>query len=337
MDTLSDDQKIVLARSRLWTPALDKLLRRWKRQISKRQQGHARQGRKYGRRHYIIGIPATLLEAVVTVGVLSTFRNCNDCDDLKSVRCKSDQWIRLSIGLLGIIAVSLSALQTFMNYQESSEKHKNAASEFENLYRVIETLLQVPGSVRGDPISTLHSLRDQYTTLVRSSPQLPKEYSVDLTYTFSGGPKPPRPGQIHVEEPSAKVSPLRKLLKDKGTRIRKRAESSDSDIEIGFDLDAVQSYSGKKAAIAAARLTAAREEQIQRSLSRALEFELERLDDHNPVKIKLNDISYESEEPTSSKSKDEGTSHREDSGNTEKSEPRSESEEIYSANEDDSG
>lgn len=277
------DDQLALARTRLWTPDLDRLLRRWKEQIGKRQEGHARQARKLSRRHYIIGIPTTLLSVVVTTGVLSTFRNCSDCEDLDSARCEADQWIRLVMGLLGFLAVALSALMTFMNYQELSEQHKNASSDFENLHRVIETLLQVPASVRGDPVSTLHNLRDQYTALVRGAPQLPKEYAVYLTYKFKG-PTPPSPTQIQIP---SDTSPLRKLLDDESSGARdkikrwtKRSSLEDGEeIEIGFDLDSTPAPKNK-AALKAALLTAEREGQVQKSLSRAIEFELQRLDTH---------------------------------------------------------
>ena len=309
MDTLTIEDKITLARNHIWSPQLDRLLRKWKRQISKRQEGHADQGRKFSRRHYIVGLPATLLGAVVATGVLSTFRNCSDCDDLKTTRCRADQWIRLGIGLLSVISVCLFAIQTFFNYQELSEKHKNAAGEYENLHREIETLLQIPGVIRGDPIATLHNLRDRYTTLARNSPSLPKKYSVDLTYTYSGGPKPPTPEQINVD---TEMSPLKKLLKGK-----RKAVQDDIDIETGFDLDfdldSTLPYSCKKAALTAAKLAAVKEEQIQRSVTKALEVELLRLDNHMaPTRKSSKDlISRESLEESSKESSSKEPSSKE--------------------------
>ncbi len=344
MDSLSTNDQIVLARSRLWTPELDKLLRKWKSQIGTRQVGHALQSRKFSRRHLFIGVPATLLAAIVSTGVLSTFRNCTDCDDLKSAKCEADQWIRLAMGLLAVLSTALAGLQTFLNYQEAAEQHKNAASDFENLHRVLETLLQVPGSVRGDPVSTLHNLRDQYTALVRGAPQLPKKYSVDLNYNFvrnpqGQGPKPPQPTQIYIGSQrlsGSAISPLKKILEEdsqkkskkekakaklkRGTTYFRRGRASsgtsvantvsnaseDEEVAIGFDLDSVQSYTGNKAALAAAQLAAEREGQVQRSLSRALEFELQRLDTHGR-ETTSGSVSDVSEKPADDKSQDSGS------------------------------
>jgi len=322
---MSPEDQVAIARVRLWTSDLDRLLRRWKEQIGKRQLGHAKQARKFSQRHYIIGIPATLLGAVVTTGILSTFKNCDNCDDLKSAKCAADQWIRLAMGLLGFLFAALSALQTFMNYQESSEKHKNAASDFENLHRVIETLIQVPGAVRGDPVATLHNLRDQYTALVRGAPQLPKEYSVDLTYKFSGegGPRPPQPTQIHIDSQKIDGSGiLKKLLDEGGSKkkaLKRRAtywrkskpssgsstgtsrSDSEEEISIHIDLDTTQSYLNNQAALTAAKMAVQRQNQEQKSFSRALDFELKRLDTHvqspSPLSGSDSQDSSESEAP----------------------------------------
>jgi len=154
--------------------------------------------------------------------------------------------------------------------------------------------------------------------LVRGAPQLPKEYAVDLTNPVGGngnrGPKPPQPSQIHISDQVPSL-PLRKLLdseeesqkgkrpktvktKKKGKtrrRLKKSlrksktpssndsrdvTESSDDEIAIGFDLDTAQSFPGNRAALTAAFLAAEKEGQVQRSLSRALELELQRLDTH---------------------------------------------------------
>ena len=347
LDTLTQDQ-MILARSRLWTPELDKLLRRWKKQLGKREKGHLDLARKYNRRHYIFGIPATVLSALIATGILATFENCDSCDDGSAPECEADQWIRLAIGILGLLSAGLTAFQTFMNYQQESEKHKSAADDYGSMFRVIDTMLLVPGPVRGDPVSTLQNLRSQYDDLVRRSPTLPKKYDAELTYEVIRPdkirlPTPPRPDDIRLSSRtrsrlSEKITgDLRRLMTDSGDELDSESESnpkpktkskiklpkpkakkskaprkhsysddesatgsalealdhvfavendhdtSDEEHEvcIAFDLDSAGCYNTTTAALAAARLAVHRDEQIQTSLQRALNFELQRLEGHS--------------------------------------------------------
>lgn len=356
LDTLTQDQ-MILARSRLWTPELDKLLRRWKKQLGKREKGHLDLARKYNRRHYIFGIPATVLSALIATGILATFENCDSCDDGSAPECEADQWIRLAIGILGLLSAGLTAFQTFMNYQQESEKHKSAADDYGSMFRVIDTMLLVPGPVRGDPVSTLQNLRSQYDDLVRRSPTLPKKYDAELTYEVIRPdkirlPTPPRPDDIRLfsrtrSRPSEKTTDdLRRLMTDSGDELDSDSEDTESkpktkskakkpkiklpkpkakkaktskaprkhsysddksatgstlealdhvfavendhdtsdeehEVCIAFDLDSAGCYNTTTAALVAARLAAQRDEQIQTSLQRALNFELQRLEGHS--------------------------------------------------------
>jgi hypothetical protein len=318
LNTLTQDQ-MILARSRLWTPELDKLLRRWKKQIGKREKGHLNLARRYTRRHYIIGIPATVLSALIATGVLSTFKNCDSCDDESAPECAADQWIRFVIGIVSIFSAGLTAFQTFMNYRSAAEKHKAAADDCGSMFRILDTLLLVPGPVRGDPISTLQNIRSQYDNLIRRSPTLPKKYDVELTY------KVVRPERLRrVKRPRQKkdlsdtknddkqldVDSTDQTIKPKSSKLKKRSKNhrfkglnasidyldsffaeendfdsddEDHDVCIGFDLDSVGCYNTTTIALAAAQLAARRDEQIQNSLQHALNFELQRLEGHSRV------------------------------------------------------
>lgn len=179
---LTNQDMFVLARSKLWTEALDKLLRRWKRQVNIRCKGHYEVAAKYNRRHYILGLPVTVISTITATGTLATFRNCSNCDDLSSQRCALDPWIRLIIGIVGLLSVALVSIMTFINYQEAANDHKAAADNYESLYGTIESQLIVPVAVRGDPLETLRSIRAQYNDTVKKSPNLPSKYQVDLSF-----------------------------------------------------------------------------------------------------------------------------------------------------------
>lgn len=159
-----------------WTPDLNKLLRKWNRQLAKRQGAHIKLSIKYIRRHYYIGIPSIMVSTAVSTGILSTFKNSEDPDTQIA-----DQYTRLVIGIVGIAGAMLSALQTFMEYQKLAEAHKIAADMYETLYRDIDTIIQVPSTIRGDPLELITSIRERYDEIRKKSPQL-VDYDLDLSY-----------------------------------------------------------------------------------------------------------------------------------------------------------
>jgi hypothetical protein len=181
---LSVEDQLILARSKLWTPELDKLLRRWKRQVDARRRGHTEMSQTYGKRHYLFGVPAIIITTLTSTGTLTTSQGCQSDGNINttSVKCKIDQWVLLCIGIVGLIGVGLTAIMTFMDYNKSAETNKKAADNYEALYGSIESLLILPGSIRGDPVITLKSIRDTYDNIVKESPTLSKKYQVDLSF-----------------------------------------------------------------------------------------------------------------------------------------------------------
>ena len=258
----------VLARSKLWTPELDKLLRRWNRQIEIRRRGHYDMARKWTKRHFMLGVPATVLSTLIATGTLSTFRNCSDSPDTK---CEFDEWIRLGIGLLGVASVTLTATQTFMNYQEAAESHKSAADNYESLHGVIESILIVPTLVRGDPVSTLHSIRSKYDDTVRKSPNLPQEYQSELSFTTVDLTSP-----TGDDRPTVVCTPCHDL--SELLNIENDFESNDDqEVCLGFDLDQMVTDHSTPTALVVANIAAQKHQELQTSLVKALEFEMERL------------------------------------------------------------
>jgi len=165
----------VIIKSKEWTPAIDKLLRRWMKQIGERHRAHLNQSRKFNRRHYMLGLPAVILSIITTTSTLATFQD----------GASYWEYIRLGMGVISVGSSAFTAGVTFLNYQESAEKHKTAADNYDSLYRVISTLLLLPYAQRGDPIGTLQNIRSQYDDNIKTYPPLPKKYDKHLTYKVS--------------------------------------------------------------------------------------------------------------------------------------------------------
>lgn len=267
----------VLERSRLWTPEIDKLLRRWRKQVEIRRRGHYDIARKWNNRHYRLGVPAAILSAVVTTGTLSTFRNCSDSEGSK---CDADQWIRLLIGVFGIINTTMTATQTFMNYHEGAESHKSAADDYESLYGIIESLFSIPVGVRGDPVTALHGIRSKYDETVKKSPNLPQEYQVELSFTTVDSyrtasnrlsPQPER-AQLQPVDVDTSTSPSSESIEARIKQENDFDSEDDQEVCLGFDLDQMIAMNNTPAAIAVVRMAALRDQQVHTSAANAIQF-----------------------------------------------------------------
>jgi len=191
-EPLSLEDKLALARSKLWTPELDKLLRRWKRQIDSRRKGHIKISQQYDKKHYLLGVPATVLTTITTTGTLTTFQDCSSTSNTTSTSfwCTSAEWIRLAIGIIGIIAVVLTGILTFMNFQKAAQDHKKAADEYESLVGTIDSILSIPRVLRGDPVDRLKLIRDQYDAVLKEAPTLAEKYKTELGFEVVGTKRP---------------------------------------------------------------------------------------------------------------------------------------------------
>mgnify|MGYP003554141236 CR=1 FL=1 len=280
MDEFTEDElyhaKLISMRNKFWTPELEKLFRKWRKQIGKKQQAHKLYCRKYMKRHYIIGVPATLLSAVVSAGVFITFRNCLEGE----LGCYpiADMIIRLISGIISLFSMVLSALFVFLGYQATAEQHKNAADSYEALLRDIDSTLKMPISFRGDPINTLQRFRDNFDDLAKNSPSLPSEYDIDLLYNVLDDDKrelvPPAP--CNVSSVPQDTDKLAQLLNDSShssnpksveLKIVNDYDTSDDEKEVtlGFDIESMRPDEISK------NMRLNRQE-----TSKALTFELER-------------------------------------------------------------
>lgn len=291
--------RILIARQKFWTPEIEKLLRKWRRQINTRHTEHKIAERKYNKLFYIFGIPTALLTTVVASGVLTTFQNCsyNECYPgctpmAEDPSCSRDVWVRLSIGIISVISLIFSGFTLFMNYGQSSSDNKGAADDYEELAREIDSVLDTPVSTRGDPIVSLQNFRSKFDDISKNAPTVSSRISSKASLDYRTV-KEERKISIHpspnfvVDGKRRKMpdaSSLAKILVDKieddaqkQVSIRKRIVTEndfDSDVEkdkevaIMFDLEELRPED---------LLENEKKRTVQASLTRALEFELTRM------------------------------------------------------------
>ena len=81
-------------------------------------------------RHKRLGIPVTVLTAIVGTAIFATLSS-----QTHNLR------IQIATGLLSLTATVLAALQTFLNYSDQSAQHKSAAVKFEAIQHRLDIFI----------------------------------------------------------------------------------------------------------------------------------------------------------------------------------------------------
>jgi hypothetical protein len=150
-----------------WTPSMEKLLRSWKYELGIRQHSHNISSIYYRKLHYAFGIPTAVISSIVSAGILSTFKNCTSSGP---ETCEQSEWIRVGTGIINVVSIVLVALQTFMEFPATSEKHKKASDLCEGLSRHMDEILRMPKELRGDARYVVQDIRTRYDNIVTTSP-----------------------------------------------------------------------------------------------------------------------------------------------------------------------
>jgi hypothetical protein len=108
-----------------------------------KDNSHYRMASRYDRRHKLLGVPVIVTTAIVSTAIFTTLETE-----------ASGGW-RIATGLLSVVAVVLSALQTFFNYAELSQRHQGSARGYSRVRRSIEIFL-----LRYDPAAAEAALAD---------------------------------------------------------------------------------------------------------------------------------------------------------------------------------
>ncbi|HMP30618.1 MAG TPA: SLATT domain-containing protein [Saprospiraceae bacterium] len=303
--------RLIIARAKFWTQETEKLLRRWRKQIRHRYTGHKSKEAYFKACLYGVGIPMTILSAVSAAGILASFQNCNACDPPSSSNtsipgtpivdpCAKDLYIRISSAILSVVAATLSSLFLFMDYGGSQKAHKDAASDCDALAREVEDLLNHPIPQRGDPIAELQKIRNKYDIVVQNSPSIPDTFCTALEYAsfekknHYDHKKVVAPPTSNIDlttlrqrrnAPDAAV--LAKILvedmkaaEDKKKEIEKANDydtDEDKEVTLPFDPDSFRPGD---------ILEDERTRIVRESLQRAMEFELSRFEESEPLIIR---------------------------------------------------
>jgi len=317
--------RIITERLKYWTPDIEKLLRRWRKQINNRHFEHKEAERKYTKFYYLLGVPTTILSTIVSSGVLTTFQNCNLCTEQCSIDastlCASDEYIRLAMGIIGIISVVLTAVMIFLNYGAASVDNKNASADYGELVREIDSIVETPILARTDPIVSLHQIRTKFDDIAKNSPSLNSPVSLEYKNFKKEKSSLGSPGVQRQKSKMPNASSLAKIL------VNKIQEENENDVKILQQIQDTNDFNtddDKDVAIAldiekirpGDTIENTRRNAMEESLAKALEFELARFyipekttkrkKKHNVIHIGPKEDSIPLEDDSKDDSKEKG-------------------------------
>ncbi|MBU4230807.1 MAG: SLATT domain-containing protein [Proteobacteria bacterium] len=137
------------------------LINEWATRNHTALNAHYAAAKYFSKGHYLIGIPAATLAFVVGSSVFVSLSK-----DVNTT-------IKLAVTFASVLSAVLTGLQTFLNYNQRSEKHRLVASKYSAVKREIEQLLTLPEENLKSSKKEIDSLRVKIDNIGQDAPSLP--------------------------------------------------------------------------------------------------------------------------------------------------------------------
>jgi uncharacterized protein YqhQ len=144
------------------TPEVLMLLTDWFRRVRESQRTHYECGTHFRRLHYVLGIPAIVLSAVVGTAVFASLAETTPTT-----------WSRIIVGLVSIVAAVAASLQTFLKYGETADMHRVAGAQYGAIRRSLELLKTMPPSTMEEMQVQITTIKDLMDRLASEAPGVP--------------------------------------------------------------------------------------------------------------------------------------------------------------------
>ena len=153
---------------------------------------HYHAGARYARLHWNLGVPNVLLSAVVATAVFGTIQEAAHAEPTVS-------GARIATGVAAVLAAGLTAVSTFLNYSDRSEKDKAAGARYGSVRRQLDVLVL---RWRATPAAELEARREEclaeveeiaqlLNDLAAEAPSLPQGVYDDASAEFDASHEPP--------------------------------------------------------------------------------------------------------------------------------------------------
>lgn len=141
---------------------LKDLLFEWLERAKKSQQAHRAASKEFNRRHIVIGVLSVILSTFVGTAVFATLSQ------------QVNLYMQIFVGFLSVLAAVLSALNTFLRYEEISNRHAVAASKYSSIYRQLEYC--IASNFENATDEEIQSIRNRFDDLASDSPNVPEKF-----------------------------------------------------------------------------------------------------------------------------------------------------------------
>lgn len=133
----------------------------WIRRARESQFSHYGQATKFRRASLWLGVPVIVLTTIVGTAVFTSIAHGSQSPEVK-----------LSLGLLSVLAAVLSSLQTFMKLPEKAELHRKFGAKYGSIRRRLE---QVYSDREGQQIThqVLELLNRELSAIAEEAPDVP--------------------------------------------------------------------------------------------------------------------------------------------------------------------
>ena len=123
--------------------------------MSVTQVAHYLSADHFGKRKFILGIPAVDLATFSGTSVFATLSE------------QPNIYLQIAVGLASVTSAILASLQTFMGYSERAEKHRLTGAKYGALGRRIEIMRAQPESIENEELTRV---REKLDALAVESP-----------------------------------------------------------------------------------------------------------------------------------------------------------------------
>lgn len=146
-----------------WTSDVVKLLRAWSARAEASADAHYELSTRLSRSNIRFGVPVVVLTTFVGTSVFATLQH------------PVNLALKITVGMVSVLAALLASLQTFLRFGERAEKHRTAAEAWAALKRDMEAMIALhptyPES-RGDPKKYLDEVRQRFAQIAQQSPEM---------------------------------------------------------------------------------------------------------------------------------------------------------------------
>lgn len=138
-----------------------KLITDWFRRARESQEVHYESEKFFKRIHYTLGIPATLLSAIVGTSVFAVLES------------EADGNFKILLSILSLSAASLVGLNTFLDNAMKAERHRLAGAEYGAIRRKLEIIKTSHQAYANAFNDEMNDLQDKFDELAKNSPVPP--------------------------------------------------------------------------------------------------------------------------------------------------------------------